>query len=700
MNEDERNGRLDDGKGENGADGGPELTAFALGELEAQEHARVATLVAQRPELAREVEAIRALGVAVGAEERGFGDGLDDARRAAVLEAVRRADLSATAPAGAHVRRARLVRITAVAALLGVTSFGAFVLLDGARQGDHAGGEGFTYTIFGGGEASGPSSASGARQLETKAQRWSYADKNGQGGGGLRALGYSGNVSGGTGVVPVSSSEVRRSQFDQEVQGAGSPGNEPLQTEEYDLIEENPFRSVEVDPLSTFAVDVDTASYANVRRFLSDGSLPPPSAVRIEELVNYFDYGYAEPDGARPFATHVDVAACPWAPEHRLVRIGLQARRVNGLGTRGKNLVFLLDVSGSMNQPDKLPLLVRSMRLLVDQLGPDDTIAIVTYAGRSGVVLPPVSGSEKPRVLEALAGLQANGSTNGAAGIELAYDLARQHFLPGGVNRVVLATDGDFNVGVSSEGELVRLIEAERASGVGLSVLGFGRGNLADARMEQLADHGDGNYAYIDSLHEARKVLVAELGGTLETIAKDVKLQVEFNPAEVRAYRLIGYENRLLAHEDFNDDTKDAGEIGVGHDVTALYELVPRGVSMDLPGIDPLKYQANEPGTSAAAGSGEYMTVKLRYKEPTGARSQLIEVPVRVATTSFDEAPESLRFATAVAAFGLVLRASPNVGTTTLGDVYEWAFGAAGDDPFGYRAELLHLVQRAQELAR
>ncbi|HEY3122230.1 MAG TPA: VWA domain-containing protein, partial [Vicinamibacteria bacterium] len=415
-------------------------------------------------------------------------------------------------------------------------------------------------------------------------------------------------------------------------------------TEAYERIYENAFLDVLQHPLSTFAVDVDTASYANVRRFLTQGQLPPKDAVRIEELINYFPYDYSPPEGDAPFAVSTEVAACPWAARHKLVHIGLQGRRIPSADLPPRNLVFLIDVSGSMIDPQKLPLVKAGLSLLVDNLTERDHVAIVVYAGASGLALPPTPGDQKEKIREALAALEAGGSTAGGAGLVLAYKVAEEGFVEGGVNRVILATDGDFNVGVTSQGELVRLIEEKRRSGVALSVLGFGMGNLKDSTMEQLADHGNGNYAYIDSLQEARKVLVSEAGGTLVTIARDVKLQVEFNPRTVSAYRLIGYENRLMRAEEFNDDGKDAGEIGEGHSVTALYEVVPAGARVDLPSVDPLKYQRPRVVAATAAG-GELLTVKVRYKSPDGDTSRLLAVAIR--EDAAREPSDNARFAAA-----------------------------------------------------
>ena len=471
----------------------------------------------------------------------------------------------------------------------------------------------------------------------------------------------------------------------------------PFNTEAYDRIEDNGFRSVRADPLSTFSIDVDTASYANVRRFLNEGTMPPADAVRIEEMINYFRFDYPQPGPGTPFSVTTELAGCPWNPAHRLALIGLRARPIEE-GRLARNLVFLLDVSGSMTPPDKLPLVKKAMRMLVDTLRDEDRIAIVVYAGASGLALPATPGSQKDRIHQAIARLEAGGSTNGAAGITLAYRIAREQFIKGGINRVILATDGDFNVGVTSQGELIRLIEQAREAGVFLSVLGVGTGNLKDSTMEKLADKGNGNYAYLDSLHEARKVLVAEGGGTLVTVAKDVKIQVEFNPAHVAAYRLIGYENRVLRNEDFNNDRKDAGEIGAGHTVTALYEIVPPGVPFELPGVDPLKYQQPvAPRTGPASTSNEVMTVKLRYKDPDGDTSKLMTFGV---VNKLTPAAANIGFASAVAEFGMALRRSEHRGTATFKDAAVLARRHRGTDENGYRAEFVRLVELADALTR
>jgi len=472
--------------------------------------------------------------------------------------------------------------------------------------------------------------------------------------------------------------------------------NDDFNTEEYGRIAENPFLAVADHPLSTFGIDVDRASYANVRRFIESGQRPPRDAVRIEELVNYFSYDDPAPAGLAPFAIATEVASCPWNEDHMLMRIGLRGRSIDVKDLPANNLVFLLDVSGSMQSPDKLPLLKRSMQLLVDQLRSDDTIAIVVYAGSAGLALPPTPGTDKATIRAAIDRLEAGGSTAGGEGIILAYDTAREHFVRGGNNRVILATDGDFNVGITSDGELERLIEARRKTGIFLTVLGFGTGNIKDSKMELLADRGNGNYSYIDSIDEARKVLVHEMGGTLFTIAKDVKLQLEFNPARVAAYRLIGYENRMLRSEDFNDDRKDAGDMGAGHSVTALYELVPTGKPIPAAGVDPLKYQTTR--ATDAAKSSEIATVKIRYKEPDGETSRLIARPVETAERSFALASNDFRFAAAVAQFGLVLRDSEWKGDATLDDAIETAEGALGQDTEGYRAGFVELARSAKRV--
>jgi Ca-activated chloride channel family protein len=469
-------------------------------------------------------------------------------------------------------------------------------------------------------------------------------------------------------------------------------------TEQYSHIDENPFLEIARAPLSTFSIDVDTASYSNTRRFLKDGQLPPKDAVRIEEMVNYFSYDYPQPMGDAPFSVTAEISEAPWNPSHRLVQIGLQGKRIAAEQMPPANLVFLLDVSGSMNEERKLPLVKSAMRMLAEQMTARDRVAMVVYAGSSGLVLPATTGDRKGEILAAIDRLEAGGSTNGGEGIQLAYKIAQENFIKGGVNRVILATDGDFNVGVTSEGDLVRLIEEKRQSGVFLSVLGFGTGNVKDSTMEKLADKGNGNYAYIDSLAEARKVLGEQVGGTLFTIAKDVKIQVEFNPKQAVAYRLIGYENRLLRDRDFNDDTKDAGEIGAGHTVTALYEVVPVGQSYENPGVDPLKYQQpTQP--SEMANSNELMTVKLRYKEPAKNESKLVSVSLADSKAKLSASSENFKFASSVAAFGMLLRDSKYKADASYNKVLELARASTGADPQGYRAEFIQLVETARTLS-
>jgi Ca-activated chloride channel family protein len=466
-------------------------------------------------------------------------------------------------------------------------------------------------------------------------------------------------------------------------------------TEEYGRIQENEFLSVAEDPLSTFSVDVDRAAYSNIRRFLRDGQRPPRDAVRIEEMVNYFTYDYPDPSGAQPFSVTTEVAACPWNERHRVLLVGLQGRRMKTADLPANNLTFLIDVSGSMMSPDKLPLVKEGLELLVNQLRPKDRVAIVVYAGNAGLVLPSTAGSDKGTILSAIQSLEAGGSTAGGAGIKLAYEVAKENFIDGGNNRVILATDGDFNVGASSDGELEQLIESKRKDRIFLTVLGFGTGNIKDSKMELLADKGNGNYAYVDNLAEARKVLVSEMGATLFTIAKDVKLQIEFNPTKVASYRLIGYENRLLRKEDFNNDAKDAGDIGAGHSVTALYELVMPGDDGVTASVDPLKYQS----TKVTAASPELLTLKLRYKEPESDTSSLLTYTVSDNHADVTAASNNLRFASAVAEFGMLLRDSKFKGDATYDEARTLAQKSLGRDFEGYRHDFLTIIGDAQNLS-
>lgn len=464
-------------------------------------------------------------------------------------------------------------------------------------------------------------------------------------------------------------------------------------TEDYDRIQENRFHRATQEPQSTFSIDVDAASYTNLRRHINNGQRPPADAVRIEEMINYFDYDYPEPTGKHPFSITTEVSDCPWEPKHRLVHIGLQGKHTPTENLPAANLVFLIDVSGSMNVANKLPLVQSSFKLLADQLRPQDRVAIVVYAGAAGLVLEPTTGNNKTKIKEAIDKLEAGGSTAGGEGIRLAYKTAKAHFIKGGNNRVILATDGDFNVGVSSDAEMVQIVEEERKSGVYLTVLGYGMGNYKDNKMQKMADSGNGNHAYIDNLDEARRVLVSEFGGTMYTIAKDVKLQLEFNPAIVQGYRLIGYENRVLNNEDFDDDKKDAGELGAGHTVTALYEIIPVGIdSKFLVADKELKYQERDLKPNATR-SNELLTVKFRYKAPDADNSQLMEEIVMDKNVSIAKSSDNFRWSAAVATFGMLLRNSEFKGEASYELCKKLAAEARGKDNEGYRAEMIRLME-------
>ncbi len=456
-------------------------------------------------------------------------------------------------------------------------------------------------------------------------------------------------------------------------------------TEEYNTIKENSYMSVAANPLSTFSIDVDTASYTNLRRMINEGGYIDTNAIRIEEMINYFSYDYPAPNASEPFSVTTEMSDCPWNDETKLLLVGLQAEEIDLSERAPMNVVFLIDVSGSMNSPDKLPLVQKAFSLLTENLTPQDRVSIVTYAGSDRVVLEGADGNNKEEILEAINALEAGGSTAGADGINTAYKIAEKYFISGGNNRIVLATDGDLNVGISSESELTKLVEKKRETGVFLSVLGFGTGNIKDNKMEALADNGNGNYSYIDSVLEAKKVLVEEMGGTLFTVAKDVKLQLEFNPAYIKGYRLIGYENRMLAAEDFEDDTKDAGEIGAGHSVTAIYEIVTADSPMDLSTSD-LKYSE-----TSGEENGEMLTVSIRYKEPDGDTSKLLEYPVTESAYSAAMS-ENLTFASAVVQFGLILRDSQYKGTATYDSVLDSLenYDFSNDN---YKAEFISLVE-------
>jgi Ca-activated chloride channel family protein len=471
----------------------------------------------------------------------------------------------------------------------------------------------------------------------------------------------------------------------------------PIDREGYDAITENGFKTVGQDPLSTFSIDVDAASYSNVRRMLNMGQLPPAGAVRIEEMINYFKYDYKAPEKDDPFSINTEIAACPWNNNHQLVSVGLQGKLIPTDNLPASNLVFLIDVSGSMEDPNKLPLVQQSLKLLVDQLREKDKVALVVYAGNAGLVLPSTSGEEKIKIKDAIGRLSAGGSTAGGAGIKLAYKTARENFIKSGNNRIILCSDGDFNVGISSDAALEEMIETERKSGVFLTILGYGMGNYQDAKMQKLAGKGNGNHAYIDNLSEARKVLVKEFGGTLFAIAKDVKLQIEFNPAKVQAYRLVGYENRMLNKEDFNDDLKDAGELGSGHTVTALYEIIPVGVkSSFIKSVDDLKYRNEK--TVSNKTSAEMMTIKFRYKKPDGDVSTLISHPVIFTSASISKTSENFRFAAAVAQFGMLLRKSEFKQQSSYQNTWTLAKDALGRDEEGYRSEFLKMIKNAEAL--
>jgi Ca-activated chloride channel family protein len=718
----------------------PRLTAYALDELDAAERAEVEALLAGDEAARRAVEEIRMTASLVGAEfATSGGPALTDAQRAAITS-------RATKPRPIlRVGRVRWVAAASVAAAAVGAWGGWWVANRPSRLGvDLAGGRSLSF-------ADKPADEDDLESPVNDA--FLTSGRTGGGGGGAggtfyieadktKSGGYRGGIGGSThgkadfsdqkanelfGAVnephvlvraralPAAPAPVTVKCLTMQLEGTIAADNAkvpvlgdiPLagyavhlddgrSTESYAPVEDNPFRAVRDNPLSTFGVDVDTASYANVRRMLTEGRLPPPGAVRIEEMVNYFPYDYAPPTDGRPFAVKVDVAGCPWKAEHRLVRVALKGKAVEMRARPAANLVFLVDVSGSMNCPDKLPLLLESMKLLVGELEARDRVAIVVYAGESGLALPSTSCEDKAKILAALDALHAGGSTNGAAGIQLAYDIAAQHRIEGGVNRVVLATDGDFNVGTTDESSLVKLIEEKAKSGTFLSVLGFGTGNYKDSAMEKLADRGNGNYAYVDSIKEGRKVLVEQASGTLLTIAKDVKLQIEFNPARVGSWRLVGYENRVLAAEDFKDDQKDAGDIGAGHAVTALYEIAPPGTDTLTTPVEPLKYQTH----TAPSGTSlhELMTVKLRWKAPDASVSEPMEVAVVDEGVSWSAASPDFKFAAAVAAFGMCLRQSPHRGNLTIDGIAELAMEGVAFDPGGYRKQLVELVSVAKKL--
>jgi Ca-activated chloride channel family protein len=736
----------------------PRLTAYVLGELDEHERAEVQAQVRQSPELQRAVQEIRETAQLLSEEfEKEAAPALTDAQRKAVeLAAAKqsgRAD--SLSRRSLHGRRIWLPAALAASFLI-VAGATAFMLIQTEREGQKRlvsaanmkgvgtsanlyGGQSYGYQIPPPATAAPQKSVAlgvpaatpatppppSARQVvvrETMVLADSLGKERGESADRsywmlsrklddqelrrFKAPGYSADDSAnGLGQSQQGLLDLFDGSYGYEVPFPEETLDYRFNTEAYDHIVENTFKRVTDEALSTFSIDVDTASYANVRRFLNSGQLPPPGAVRIEEMINYFDYDYPLPDGDVPFSVNVEIADCPWAADHRLARIGLKGMEIVQEERPPANLVFLIDVSGSMKPANKLPLLKQALELLVAELSEEDQAAMVVYAGASGLVLDSTSCEQKDVILRALKFLEAGGSTNGGAGIQLAYDIATENFIDDGINRVILATDGDFNVGITNQGVLISLIEEKAKTGVFLSVLGFGMGNYKDSNLEKLADKGNGNYAYIDTLNEAQKVLVDQMGGTLMTIAKDVKIQIEFNPAEVNAYRLVGYENRILAKEDFNDDTKDAGEIGAGHTVTAFYEIVPVGVEVDLPPVDPLKYQPQwddegDEGGEADEGdaSGEMMTVKLRYKPPAGDRSKLIEVPVTDDGLLLADASDDFAFATSVASFGMLLRGSEHARDLTYDAVLEMAQASLGEDHNGYRAEFVDLVHKAMSI--
>lgn len=465
--------------------------------------------------------------------------------------------------------------------------------------------------------------------------------------------------------------------------------------EDYNKITENNFLNPKNEPLSTFSIDVDNAAYSNVRRMLNYGNMPNPDAVRIEEMLNYFTYDYPEPDNNDPFSINTEINECPWNKEHQLLHIGLQGYKVDFGQAPANNLVFLLDVSGSMDDPNKLPLVKESMEMILGELREEDRVAIVVYAGAAGMVLPSTSASQKGKIMQAIDNLSAGGSTAGGEGIKLAYKIAKENFRKKGNNRIILCTDGDFNVGTASQAGLQTLVEQKRKEGTFLTVLGFGMGNYQDSKLETLANKGNGNYGYIDNINEAKKMLVNEMGGTFLTIAKDVKIQIEFNPEYVDSYRLIGYENRKMANRDFDDDTKDAGELGAGHSVTALYEIVPKGVGKG--NSNSLRYQER---VVKNTGNEEMAYVKFRYKKPNGTKSILLEQTIRNASGNLASASENYRFSAAVAAWGMLLRNSEHKGNATYEMVYELGKNARGADGFGYRKEFLELVKSSERISK
>ncbi|MCU0447710.1 MAG: VWA domain-containing protein [Microscillaceae bacterium] len=500
--------------------------------------------------------------------------------------------------------------------------------------------------------------------------------------------------------APASEMEDRRQELANKttIDGIEKDKVGPDNSEEYDKPQENPFLAVKQVPLSTFSIDVDNAAYSNIRRFLTMSQLPPPGAVRIEEMINYFDYEYPQPTGEHPFALYTELEVCPWNPKHQLIHIGLQGKSLNYNDLRPSNLVFLVDASGSMSDINKLPLLKKSLGLLLDNLSNQDRVAIVAYAGAAGLVLPSTPANQKQKILSALDALEAGGSTAGGEGINLAYKIAQENLKRNGNNRVILCTDGDFNVGVSSDEDLVKLIEEKRQSNIYLTICGFGMGNYKDRKMEMISNAGNGNYFYIDNIQEARKVFQREMRANLFTIAKDVKIQIEFNPTQVKGYRLIGYENRMLKNEDFDNDKKDAGELGAGHSVTALYEIIPANSDEVVSQNPDLKYQQTT--TKSSAEADEIMTIKFRYKPPQSETSKLIVQTLKSGKSFFATQSQNFKFSAAVAGFGLLLKQSQYKGTLTYSQVLQLANASLGKDEEGDRTEFVKLVKTAQLLSK
>ena len=663
----------------------PRITAYALGELDDDERREVERWLEEHPEAREEVEQIQAMA---GLLEEELGEeresGLGEERMAAVLRQAE-GDEDREEPETKKKRRSWILRpaVALAATVLLVVGVGIFWVHDSSPLVP------FVYPL---GYESADLLPSFLKKGESKEDLPQEQEQ------GPTASVTIATTPPATTVVMDGKNKIVGGDMNLHGWQEAKRRRNASTGEQYDRASESPFLLVARAPLSTFSVDVDTASYANVRRFLTRNTLPPAGAVRTEELINYFTYDYPAPTGPHPFSVNVEIGPAPWQPKHRLVRVGLRGKPVQKKRRPPSNLVFLIDVSGSMSDLNKLPLLRQGMKLLVDQLTENDRVALVVYAGASGLVLPSTACTHKnrPKILSALERLQAGGSTNGGAGIELAYQTAVAHFIKGGVNRVLLATDGDFNVGISSRGALVKLIKQKSKSGVFLSVLGFGMGNLKDATLEQLTNKGNGNYAYIDTINEARKVLVEQMTGTLITIAKDVKIQVEFNPARAQAYRLIGYENRRLANKDFANDKKDAGEIGADHRVTALYEVVPPGVK--LPAAARLKYQ--KPTAIKGTASKELLTVRLRYKAPAGTRSTLLSVAATDAGAALEQTSADFKLAAAVAWFGMTLRGSTHAGQKPHQVITGLIRPSLGRDRNGRRAELMKLVKKAADLSK